>query len=112
MAMESDPTQDDDESDEVAADGPTNPYTMLKARYERLQQIALRGQNFFDDIASQLERVQARYLALCKPELIMGSLVHSQQPGSWMPVAFKSRSNQTGGYIGSHGVHAMIELSL
>ena len=57
-AMRPDPLRADDDSDQVASSGPVGPYSVLKARYDRLQQIGLRVQNACDDIAAQLERVQ------------------------------------------------------
>lgn len=58
VAMQPDPLREDDDSDQVATGGPVGPYAILKARYDRLQQIGLRAQNFCDDLAGQLERVQ------------------------------------------------------
>ena len=51
---------EDDKDDEQLSTA-ANPYGALKARYESLLQKALRIQNFLDDAASQLERVQVRF---------------------------------------------------
>ena len=59
MAMELDPVEDDDKDDDQPSTA-ANPYGALKARYDSLLQRALRIQNFLDDFANQLERVQAR----------------------------------------------------
>ena len=58
MAMEPDPTEEDDDSDDDQQSTAANPYGALKARYDSLLEKALRIQNFMDDLASQLERVQ------------------------------------------------------
>ena len=56
MAMEADPVEDDNDDEQLST--AANPYGALKARYESLLQKALRIQNFLDDAASQLERIQ------------------------------------------------------
>ena len=55
--MQPDPLREDD-SDEVVHGERVGPYAILKARYDQLQQIGLRGQNICDDLAAQLERAQ------------------------------------------------------
>ncbi len=57
MAMELDPVEeDDDDDDQPSTTG--NPYGAMKARYDSMLEKALRIQNFLDDFANQLERVQ------------------------------------------------------
>ena len=59
MAMELDPVEEDDDDDDQPSTT-ANPYGALKARYDSLLEKALRIQNFMDDFANQLERVQVR----------------------------------------------------
>ncbi len=57
MAMELDPVEEDDDDDDQPSTT-ANPYGAMKARYDSMLEKALRIQNFLDDFANQLERVQ------------------------------------------------------
>ena len=57
MAMELDPVEEDDDDDDQPSTA-ANPYGAMKARYDSMLEKALRIQNFLDDFANQLERVQ------------------------------------------------------
>ncbi|KAK9810133.1 hypothetical protein WJX72_005374 [[Myrmecia] bisecta] len=59
LPMEDDPEDHDENDNEVVASGGSGPYNTLKAKYDKLQRVALAVQNLLDDLASNLERVHA-----------------------------------------------------
>ncbi len=59
LHMEHDPPEIEPEDVQLATTS-SNPYTILMKKYEALLGIMLRVQNYADDLASALEKMQAR----------------------------------------------------
>ena len=90
LAMELDPVEEDDDDDDQVSTA-ANPYGALKARYDSLLEKALRIQNFLDDFANQLERVQVRSVPYVMPDIWYWSWAASAVYRQLVPASVERR---------------------